>query len=76
MKCFTFSKTTTLGFFFSIILQISKKSVPLVSSKPFLCPDILKGWHGNPAVRTSNRGILEISIFLMSPKTSSPKLFL
>jgi hypothetical protein len=36
-----------------MILAISKKSVPLESSKPFFLPAIEKAWHGKPAVKMS-----------------------
>ena len=66
IKPFTFSRIKTFGFFSFKILTISKNKVPLVSSKPFLLPAILNGWHGNPAQRISWFGIFFADNFFIS----------
>ena len=72
----TFSNKNALGLWWSIIFAISKNKVPwILQSKPWalprefflLTPARLKGWHGNPASRTSWLGIDFVSTSLISP---------
>jgi len=63
----TFSKTNNRGCFARSIRASSKKSVPLVSSKPLRFQAIEKAWQGNPQTRQSKSGRVAVSIFVMSP---------
>ena len=76
LRFFTFSKRNALGLWCSRILAISKNKVPwILQSKPcdlpseffLLTPARLKGWHGNPASKTSCLGIDFVSTSLISP---------
>ena len=78
-KFFTFSNRNALGLWYSSILAISKNKVPwILQSKPWdlprefflLTPARLKGWHGNPASRTSWLGMYFVSTSLISPASS------
>ncbi len=77
----TFSNTTARGFRAFKIHSISKNSVPCVSSSNpcgrsreffLLTPAMEKGWHGNPAIRTSCGGTRNFAS-LMSPCGVSAK---
>jgi len=70
------SRRNALGLWCSRILAISKNKVPwILQSKPcdlpseffLLTPARLKGWHGNPASKTSCLGIDFVSTSLISP---------
>ena len=75
----TFSNKNALGLWWAIIFAISKNKVPwILQSKPWdlprefflLTPARLKGWHGNPASKTSWLGMDFISTSLISPASS------
>ncbi|WP_443717859.1 hypothetical protein [Ruminococcus sp.] len=64
----TFSRKRYLGFLTAAIRAISKNSVPLISSNPFLAPAIEKDCQGNPPTRRSKSGNCSGTIFLASSK--------